>query len=134
MDFKTVSGLGALATTPFGLMFLLVPEQAGALYGHTSSDAYTVFMARLFGTHLLLFAGALWGLRRLRDAHARRAVAATLTALTTLGTVISIWGVLSGAVNAVGWSSVAVYAFFIVAWGRQLAMSEEKSGTATQPS
>ncbi len=130
MDFKTVATLGALATLPFGLLFLLAPAQAGALYGHLSPDAYTLFMGRLFGVNLLLFAGALWGARAVRDPDARRAVAVTLACLTTLGTAVTAWGVLSGAVNAMGWSSVAVYGFFILAWGRLALRGGEAGPTA----
>ncbi|MDP3521297.1 MAG: hypothetical protein Q8S02_11815 [Hydrogenophaga sp.] len=118
MDFRTVATLGALVTLPFGLMFLATPAQAAALYGHVASEAYTLFMGRLFGVQLLLFGGALWALRGAREANVQRTAAMALASFTTLGTVVTAWGVLSGAVNAMGWTSVAVYGFFIVAWGR----------------
>lgn len=117
MDHKITATVGALATLPYGLMFLLAPAEAGALYGHTATDAYTLFMARLFGVQLLFFAAALWGLRALIDPAAQRSVAMALSLLSALGGGLAAWGVLTGAVGPMGWSTVAVYAFFVVAWG-----------------
>ena len=131
MDFRAVATLGALMTLPFGLMFLAMPEQAAALYGHADAAPYTLFMSRLFGVNLLLFVGALWALRGARDPDLQRTAAILLATLTTLGTVVTAWGVLSGAVNEIGWSSVAVYAFFIVAWGR-VALSAGQTRATVQ--
>lgn len=129
MEFRTVATVGALATLPYGLMFALAPAEVGAAYGHAASDAYTLFMSRLFGVQLLLFCAALWGLRGLGHAHSRQWVATALACLSGLGAAVTAWGAWSGAVNAMGWSSVVVYGVFVVLWAQQALASGAKPQT-----
>ena len=55
--------------------------------------------------------------REAEDSVARRAIAMGLVVGNAIGAVMTALGVTSGAVNALGWSSVALYAIFAVGFG-----------------
>lgn len=121
MDFRTIATLASLISVPFGLGFLLAPAASAALYGAAPPDAFTSLLARYFGSEVLMYAAALWAVRDLHEPQSQRRAAGFIAAATLAGLGVTLLGVTSGTLNALGWSSVALYGFFVVAWAR-LAM------------
>jgi hypothetical protein len=92
MTVKIHVGILALIGVIFGLSFVLAPEQVGAVYGIKPSPD-TELTARLFG-------GA-----------AVRGVLIGNGIGHAVSLVVAVMGVLSGVMNAVGWSSLLIYLF-----------------------
>jgi hypothetical protein len=118
MDFKSLATLASLLSLPFGAAFLLAPGPSGMLYGVGLADPASLLVGRYFGSEVLMYAAATWALRALDDSAAQRRAAALLGAATVTGLGVSVLGVATGSLNAVGWSSVALYGGFAVGWLR----------------
>src|SRR5260370_34729448 len=126
MKIGTLLAVNAVIATAFGLAFALAPAQALAPYGIELPPA-CLLVSRLFGATLIGYGIITW-LMRAADAGAQRSLAIALTVADGVGTVISIWGVLSGVVNALGWSTVAIYGLLCTGFPMHLA---RKPPTAT---
>lgn len=117
MDFRLIATLASVISIPFGIAFVLAPGASAAMYGAPPPDGFTTLLGRYFGSEMLMYAAALWALRDLHaDAHRR--AAGVITVATAFGLGVSLLGVVGGTLNAVGWSSVALYGFFVGAWLR----------------
>jgi hypothetical protein len=116
MNFKTLSTLAAVLSAPFGVGFLVAPGFAASMYGVVPDDAFTLLVIRNFGSGWMMFAAATWGLRALTDPVAQRAAAGVIALATLTGLAVTLHGLATGALNPLGWSSVALYGFFVVAW------------------
>jgi hypothetical protein len=112
----SVAGILALA---FGLSFLLVPATVLPMYG-VSPDPATVLMSRFFGVALVQLGLALYLVRDIRDPVAVRALALAGVVGSGCGVVVALLGVLSGVTNALGWSTVAIYAFLLFGYASAL--------------
>jgi hypothetical protein len=116
MNFGLVCLLGYVTAGLFGLAFLLAPEVTGALYGVTGWNPGTTGIARYFGIGLLFTAAAAYAVRPTTDHALQRRFAVSFSGASAVGALLSIQLVLSGAMNAMGWSTVAIYVFFAVVW------------------
>ena len=116
MNFSVVCLIGIITALPFGAAFTLAPEPTSAMYGITGWNAGTTGIARLFGTELLYVAAALFAVREVTDREAQRRFSIGFGLASVLATIILVQAIISGAVNAMSWSSVAIYAFFAAAW------------------
>ena len=123
MDFKTLATLGTVVSGLFGAAFALAPGAAQSFYGSNGSDPFTLLLGRYFGGEMLLFTAALWALREVHDEDVQRLAASGMAAGSVIGLAITSLGLGNGALNAMGWSSAAIYLFFALAWGR-LALRE----------
>jgi hypothetical protein len=126
MKIGTLLAVNAVIAMAFGIAFTLAPVQTLAPYG-VELPPPGLLVSRLFGATLIGYGIITW-LLRAGDAGAQRSLAIALTVADGLGTVISIWGVLSGAVNALGWSTVAIYGLLCAGFAMHLA---RKPATAT---
>ena len=118
MNFHALCTLGLWVTALFGLGFVLAPGPLLSLYGIGPVDASVVLMGRYFGSALLAYAAAIRGFRSQTSPALQRAGAPWLAAVQAAGLLISLEAVLVGTTNALGWSSVLIYGFFLVAWAR----------------
>jgi hypothetical protein len=109
--FVTAGGL-ALA---FGLGFFLAPGAVLPLYG-VSPDAATLLMSRFFGVALLQVGVILYLARETRDGSTARALALGGVVGSIAGVIVALTGVVAGTVNALGWSTVAIYGFLLFAY------------------
>lgn len=116
MNFSVLCLIGIITALPFGAAFVLAPEATSAMYGITGWNAGTTGIGRLFGTELLYVAAALFAVRGVTDPDVQRRFAIGFGLASALATVILVQAIIAGAVNAMTWSSVAIYAFFAVAW------------------
>ena len=128
MNYRSLCSLGAVVTRVFGAGFLAAPGPLLSLYGITGSDAPLMLMTRYFGAALVGYAAAMWGFREVQSDAVQRHAAPWLAAAQVAGLLVSLECVLAGTINALGWSSVAIYGFFAIAWAR-LAMG---SATTTR--
>jgi len=103
----------------FGLGFLLAPVQVISMYGNELNDAGAL-LGLFFGSMLLAIAAVLWLARDAGHGLARQAIIKGLLAGLIVGTLVSLQGVLTGAVNLLGWSSVIVYAALAYCYSRCL--------------
>jgi hypothetical protein len=130
MNFRTLCTLGFWVTFLFGLGFVLAPALVLSLYGIAPVEGALALMTRYFGAGLLAYAAAIRGLRSQTSPVLQRAAAPWLAAAQVAGVLISLEAVLAGTTNALGWSSVLIYGFFLVGWAR-IAMGA--SAATAQP-
>jgi len=116
MKLSTIFTINAIIAAIFGLTFVFVPETAIANYGATLSPS-GVLVARLYGAALLCFAVLTWFARNAGDSEARKAIILALFVGDAVGFIVALLGQLSGVVNALGWSTVAIYLLLALGFG-----------------
>ena len=116
MKLSTMFIIYAAISAIFGLAFVFVPETSLALYGITLSPG-GILIARLFGAALLEFALLSWLARNAGDSEARKAIILAMFIGEAVGFIVVLLGQLSGEVNALGWSTVAVYLLLALGFG-----------------
>ena len=119
MRLNTLLLIAGLLALGFGLSFLLVPGSVLPIYGIDPAPA-TVLMSRFFGAALGQLGLALYLIREVRDAEARRALVLAGLVGSAAGLVVALTGQLAGLVNAMGWSTVAIYSLLLFAYAGQL--------------
>jgi hypothetical protein len=116
MKLKTLFLANTIIATLFGLAFLFHPSGLMSLYG-VSLGIGAVLIARLFGAALLGYGILTWLVRNAYDSAALKAIVIALFLSDLAGCIVAIFGQLSGATNALGWSTVAIYALLAVGFG-----------------
>jgi hypothetical protein len=106
---------GAVLALVFGLSFLLVPATVLPIYG-AATDPATVLMSRFFGVALLHLGLLLYFLKDIRDAGAIRSLALAGVVGSAAGAAVALMGVMGGVVNAMGWSTVAIYGLLLLGY------------------
>ena len=123
MKIKSVMSIKAIVVIFFGLGFLFMTQTIMSLYGmDVSSGGLTA--GRLLGQMYFLIALLLWLCRNTADATTKRAFAISITIGDAIGTIVSLLAVLSGAMNALGWSAVVIYLVFTIGFGYFLLKPE----------
>ena len=116
MKIKSMMTLKAVVVVFFGLGFLFITETVMGLYGmNVNSGGITT--SRLLGQMYVLIALVLWLCRNTSEASTKKAFAISVTIGDAIGTVVSLLAVLSGAMNSLGWSAVAIYLIFTIGFG-----------------
>jgi hypothetical protein len=116
MKLSTLFTANAIVSALFGLTFVLVPGTAMSFYGVTLSPG-GLFIARLFGGVLIGVAVLTWSARNAGDSEARKAIVLSRFVCETVGFIVALLGQLAGVVNALGWSTVAIYLVFALGFG-----------------
>ena len=116
MKLSTLMVINAVVAFIFGIAFLCVAGTLLSLYGITVSPGGLI-VARLFGAALLGFAILTWFARNAEESEARRAIVLALFISEAVGFIVALLGQLSGAVNALGWSTVAIYLLLALGFG-----------------
>ena len=106
---------GGVLGLAFGLSFLVMPGVVLPLYG-APTDAPTVLMSRFFGVALLQLGLVLYLLRDVREPALQRALSLAGVVGSAAGIAVSVTGVLAGTVNALGWSTVVIYAGLLLGY------------------
>jgi hypothetical protein len=116
MSYKNLMVIKAVVCLIFGIILISVPGALLSFLGAamTPGGAFTAreYAAALFGNLMLA-----WFARNAADSEARRAIILALFVYDAIGFVMSLFTVLSGALNPLGWFVVAVYLFFTVGFG-----------------
>ena len=117
MTFKLVCTANAVISMAFGIAFVVAAEPAMAMYAPEGALALTplgLAITNLFGAALIGFGVVAFQAREAEDSVARRAIAMGFVVGNTIAAVVGVLIVTAGAVNALGWSTVALYAIFAV--------------------
>jgi hypothetical protein len=116
MRLRTLLLIGGVLGLGFGLGFLLAPRQVLALYGVTDAPT-VVLLARFFGATLVQAGLILYLLRDVGDPKAQRGLVLGSFLGSLAGLVVSLTGQFWGLLNALGWSSVAIYGLLLLGYG-----------------
>ncbi len=108
MKLSTLMVINAVVALAFALGLLLMPATLASLYGMTSGSSEQL-MSQFFGVALVAIGLLTWFARNVTDAGTRRAIILALLVSDAIGVIVSVLGTLSGVMNAVGWSVVALY-------------------------
>ncbi len=108
MKLSTLMVINAVVALAYALGMLLMPATLLSLYGMTSGSSEQL-MAQFFGVGLVAIGLLTWFARNVTDAGTRRAIILALLVSHAIGVIVSVPGTLSGVMNAVGWSAVALY-------------------------
>lgn len=119
MRLNTLLLVAGLLALGFGLGFLLVPAAVLPVYG-IQPDPATTLMSRFFGAALVQLGAALYLVRDLREAGTQRGLVLGGVAGSTAGLAVALMGQLSGVVNVMGWSTVAIYGLLLLGYGSHL--------------
>jgi len=130
MSFRTLLSISAVLALLFGISFALFPTQSAMSYGFVEVSAGHRYALQWFGITLVSLSTLNWGARNLASSEARRAIVVPNLVHGVLGLVLSLLGVLQGTVNAVGWSSVAIYALLSAGFGLLLVGQHPESPAA----
>jgi hypothetical protein len=115
MKLETFLTIAAVIAIVFGLGFLAAPALMLTQYGIVASPG-TVIMARFFGAVLLNLGFVLFLARRVSEPVTRTGIVRGSLIGALLGLLVAIHGQRVGAVNALGWSTVAVYTFLLLGY------------------
>lgn len=119
MTFRTLLIAKAVVCLVFGVLLLSAPSVLLGMLG-TDLDAGGRFTAREYGAALIGTFLLTWFARNVKAPDARGAILLDLLVYDAIGMVVTLQVVVSGVLNALGWSIVAVYAFFTVTPGSLL--------------
>lgn len=119
MRLPTLLLIAALLSLGFGLSFLLVPDIVLPLYGVEPTPA-TALMSRFFGAALFQWGVALYLVREVREAATQRGLVLAGVVGSAAGLAVALMGQLAGLVNAMGWSTVAIYGLLMGAFASLL--------------
>ena len=123
MKIKTVMSIKAIVVIFFGFGFLFLTKTFMSLYG-MNIDSGGITTGRLLGQMYTLIAFLLWLCRNTTESSTKKAYAISVTIGDAIGTVVCILAVLSGAMNALGWSAVAIYLVLTLGFGYFLIKPE----------
>jgi hypothetical protein len=126
MNLRNLFTINTIIAGLFGLGFVLVPGPLTELYG-IDPTAELLYVGRLLGAAFLMFAVLTWHSRDAQDSTARQAIVLALFVGFVVGFVVSLVGQLNDIVNALGWTTVAIYLLFSVAYGYFQFRSPETS-------
>jgi hypothetical protein len=120
MKMRTLFTANAIVQAMFGVGFLLIPTILLGLFG-AQTDATGVMMARVAGSVIISLALVSWLGRDVDSVSAQDAMAWGFILAHFLAGILATLSILSGAFNALGWSSVLIDIVFVVAflWVRQ---------------
>lgn len=116
MKLSTLMVINAIVAAVFGIAFVVVPGQVLSLYGVAESAALK-YTGQLFGSALVAFAVLTWTARNATESESRRAIVLALFTGDAIGFLVSLIGQLGNVVNALGWSTVAIYLLLTVGFG-----------------
>lgn len=92
-----------------GFGFVLAPRFLTSVYGVSLADADAVYMTRLYGAGLLVYAFVAWFARNAPDSEARRAIVLGFCITGVIGFIVAAVGKLTGVMNALSWLVMGLY-------------------------
>lgn len=116
MKFKTLMLIKAVVCLVFGFLLLVFPNQLLTIMGATLGAA-GLFTAREYGAALVGNLMLTWYARDAEESKARRAIILDLFIYDAIGFIVTLFNVLNGTLNWLGWGIVAVYLFFAIGYG-----------------
>jgi hypothetical protein len=123
MTFRMLLIIKAVVCLAFGVYLLVAPASLFGLLGASLSGAGP-FAAREYGAAMIGILLLAWFARDVQARDARVAILLGLLVYDGIGVIITVLAVLTGVLNALGWSIALVYAFFTVGSGYLLVKEE----------
>jgi F0F1-type ATP synthase assembly protein I len=136
LTFKNLLTVNSVVAVVYGLLFVLIPEDAVDLYDvsldPTGALPIGVYMTQLFGASLISTGIFMWFIRDLSPSDMRRGITAAFFIGDVLGVIITLIMQLDDDVdaNALGWSNVLVYLLLGLGYGYFLFMKPDESASA----
>jgi hypothetical protein len=115
MKLETFLTIAAVIATAFGLAFVAAPARMLTQYGIEVNSA-VVLMARFFGATLINIGLVLFLARHVAQPATRMGIVRGSLVGAVVGLLVALHGQRSGAVNALGWSTVAIYALLALGY------------------
>ncbi len=116
MKQPTFFALHALIAFSFGISMILFAETLAPIYGVTL-DATGAAMTRGYGSALLTFAAILWFARNSEASTALDAIFLGFCITLAIAALVAVYNQLNAPINALGWTTVAIYAFLAAGHG-----------------
>lgn len=116
MKLNTFLKIHAVIALVFGLGFILIPALILSFYTSVELNEAGAFMARLFGSAILTYAAVLWFASDTPDSEAKRAIVKGFFYTMLIGFAVTLHFQLTGSINALGWTTVALYAFLAISY------------------
>ena len=116
MKLSTLMIIKAVVCLVFGILLVAIPGPLMSLYGVALQPGGEL-MARFYGASLLGNLMLTWLGRNDPGSEALRAAILGLFVYDAVGLVVAVIAMLSGVMNLLGWSIVAIYLFFTVTFG-----------------
>lgn len=114
MKLSVLFIITAIIAILFGVVFVIIPGPVYSVYG-IESNMMLNYMGQLFGAALIAIGLISWRSRNAADSDARKAIIFSFFIANTIGFVVALIAQLNEVVNAVGWTTVAIY--FLLALG-----------------
>lgn len=111
MKLNTFLKIHAVIALVFGLGFIFIPALVLSFYTSVELGEAGLLMARLFGSAILTYTAVLWFASDTPDSEAKRAIIKGFFLTMLIGFAVALHFQLTGNINALGWSTVALYAF-----------------------
>jgi hypothetical protein len=126
MSYKIVMVTKAAVCLVFGILLISVPGAVYAILGASLSPSGT-FAAREYAAALLGTLILTWFARNAVESEARRAIILALFVYDAIAFVASLIAAASHVLNPLGWSIVAIYLLFTLAFGNLLLVKRTTS-------
>ena len=128
MKVKLFLAIAAVIAALYGIAFLLIPGVALAFYGDATPNASSILSIRFYGASLLSVGLVVWFVRETSDWTALRGLLLGLSIGNVVGVVVSIWGTVTGIMNAMGWSVVLIYLVLLAGFVYYLSAGRADAG------
>jgi hypothetical protein len=116
MKFKTLMVIKSVVCLGFGPLLLFLPGPLLILLGSSFGPGAAI-TAREYGAALMGIFILTWFARNAVESVARRAIVLSLFVYDAIAFVAMLLIQLSGGMNLLGWSIVAIYLFFALGFG-----------------
>ena len=126
MKLKTIMIIKAIVCIGFGPLLLFLPGPLLTLLGSSFGPGAAI-TAREYGASLLGNFVLTWFARNAKESVARRAIVLDLFVYDAIALIATLLIQISGGMNPLGWSIVAIYLFFTLTFGYFLL--PQKAGT-----
>jgi hypothetical protein len=93
----------------------LAPTAILSVYGVTQGPD-EIFLARLFGAALIGIGLLTWFARNISDSETQRAVILSMLVYDIIGVVVTLHSIVTGIMNAVGWTGVVIFLFLALGY------------------
>ncbi len=110
VPFGVLCIINSIVAFGFGLAFIVAPGATMGMYGPQLTPG-GLLLAQLLGAAFISFGVLTFLARGSKDAASLAAITLAIAIGDAIGGVLCIIGTVGGAVNALGWSSVAIYLF-----------------------
>jgi hypothetical protein len=125
MKFKTLMIIKAIVCIALGVPILLSPNFVYSIFG-ASLSVGGAFAAREYGASLIGNMFLTWFARNSQASETRRAIIVGMFAYNTLGFIVTLLAILTGALNSIGWGAFVIYLFFSAGFGYFLIQKKKQ--------